>query len=160
MAARTDVTHLTAREQEALSAFVRRLREHFDGQVLSVLLFGSRARNEAQPDSDVDVAVILDRADAETRKAIRHLAVETWLEYGFYLSTRVWSRAKRRWKPFRNCYLSTRVWSRGDIIPSKPSPSYLSTRVWSREHWRRLEAMRTGLYRNLRRDGIELLTLP
>lgn len=118
MTTRTNIGHLTALEQEALRAFVRRLREHFDGRVLSVLLFGSRARNEAQPDSDVDVAVIVDQEDAAMRKAIRYLAVEIWLEYGLYLSTRVWSRT----------------------------------------HWQRLEILQTGLYRNLRREGIELLS--
>jgi len=116
--ARTDIAHLTAQERQALRAFVRELQRQFDGRVLSVLLFGSYARGEAQPDSDVDVAVIVDRDDLETRKAIRYLAVETWLEYGLYLSTRVWSQAR----------------------------------------WRRLEVLQTGLYRNLRREGIELLS--
>jgi len=120
MSERKDIAHLTAQEQGAIYAFVHRLREHLDGRVLSVLLFGSRVRNEARPDSDVDVAVIVDRGDPATRKAIRYLAVEIWLEYGLYLSTR----------------------------------------VWSRDHWHRLEALQTGLYRNLRREGIELLSLP
>jgi len=30
------------------------------------------------------------------QRTIRHLAVEIWLEYGIYLSTRVWSEAHRR----------------------------------------------------------------
>ena len=92
------------------------VRQQFDGQVVSVLLFGSRARGEAQPDSDMDVVVLMSEASPETRKAIRYLAVEVWLEYGIYISTRVWSLA----------------------------------------HWQKLEDMQTLLYRNIRRDGIDL----
>ena len=34
---------------------------------------------------------------------------------------------------------------------------YLSTRVWSRAHYRKLEKLQTLLYRNIQRDGIDLL---
>jgi len=34
---------------------------------------------------------------------------------------------------------------------------YLSTRVWSQAHWQRLQTLQTGLYRNLQREGRELL---
>jgi hypothetical protein len=76
-----------------MQAFVYRLQRRFDGRVLSVILFGSRARGDALPDSDVDLAVIVDRDDPELTRTIRDMAVETWLEYGLYLSTRVWSQA-------------------------------------------------------------------
>lgn len=92
MIAQTEVVHLTTRDRQAINSFVAKLYSRFDGQVLSVFLFGSRARGDAQSDSDVDMAVIVARDDPETRKAIRHLAVEVWLEYGLYLSTRVWSQ--------------------------------------------------------------------
>ena len=114
---RTDLGGLTPQETGALEAFVRRVQRGADGRVLSVILFGSRARGDAQPDSDIDLVVIVDRDDLETNKAIRHLAVETWLEWGLYLSTRVWSQA----------------------------------------HWQRLQALQTRLYRNLLREGKELL---
>ncbi|MFQ5596282.1 MAG: nucleotidyltransferase domain-containing protein, partial [Anaerolineae bacterium] len=60
------------------------------------LLFGSRARGEAKPDSDMDVLLVMSRADPEVRKEIRYLAVELWLEHDIYLSTRVWSQAHWR----------------------------------------------------------------
>lgn len=114
---RADLEGLTPQEAGALEDFVRRVQRGVNGHVLSVILFGSRARGDAQPDSDMDLVVIVDRDDLETTKAIRHLAVETWLEWGLYLSTRVWSQA----------------------------------------HWQRLQALQTGLYRNLLREGKELL---
>ena len=90
------LAHLTDWERQALSAFVDRLRQRFDGLILSAVLFGSRARNEAGADSDIDVLVVIDREDHQVRKEIRYLAAEVWLEYGLFLSTRVWSRSHWR----------------------------------------------------------------
>jgi predicted nucleotidyltransferase len=85
--------HLTEREQKAASEFAAKVAQQFDGQVVSVMLFGSRARGEAKPDSDMDVAVVLTDVGLDERRAVRYLAVEVWLKYGIYLSTRVWSQA-------------------------------------------------------------------
>jgi uncharacterized protein len=112
------LAHLTDQERQALTAFVKRIRQRFDGLILSAVLFGSRARGEASADSDVDVLVVIDKEDYRVRKEIRYLAAEVWLEYGFFLSTRVWSRS----------------------------------------HWRKLQERQTFLYRNIQRDGIDLLT--
>lgn len=84
-------SQLTNREQEAIQAFVKRLEAKFGDQMLSIRLFGSRARGEAQPDSDMDIAVIVDHVGPELRKSIRFMAVDVWLQYGIYISTRVWS---------------------------------------------------------------------
>lgn len=86
------VQHLTDEERQVAMEFVERVRQQFDGQLVSIVLFGSRARGEAKPDSDMDVLVVMSSADPEVRKRIRYLAVEVWLEYGVYLSTRVWSQ--------------------------------------------------------------------
>ena len=112
------LAHLTDRERQALAPFVDRIRQRFDGLILSAVLFGSRARGEASIDSDVDVLVVIDNEDYRVRKEIRYLAAEVWLEYGLFLSTRVWSRAD----------------------------------------WRKLQEMQTLLYRNIQRDGIDLLS--
>jgi len=112
-------TSLTDEERQALIEFVEKLLQRFDGRLLSAILFGSRARGEAGPDSDMDVLVVVDSDDLQVRKEIRHLAVEVWLEHGIYLSTRVWSRA----------------------------------------HLRELEGLQTMLFRNIERDGIDLLQL-
>jgi predicted nucleotidyltransferase len=84
---------LTDKERQIALAFVDKLQRQFDGRLISAILFGSRARGDAEPDSDMDMLVVVSEADPETRKAIDHLAVEVWLEYGIYLSTLVWGRA-------------------------------------------------------------------
>ncbi len=82
---------LTASEQEVAKDFVERVLQRFNGQLISAVLFGSRARGQAVSGVDMDVAVVLNRVDTGSRREIRHMAVEVWLEYGIYLSTRVWS---------------------------------------------------------------------
>ncbi|MDY7075809.1 MAG: nucleotidyltransferase domain-containing protein [Chloroflexota bacterium] len=84
---------LTNKERQVVMEFVEKVRQRFDGQLVAAVLFGSRARGEAELDSDMDVLVVMSNADPEIRKEIRHLAVEVWLEHDIYLSTRVWSRA-------------------------------------------------------------------
>lgn len=93
---RPGLDHLTERERETLLEFLEQLRDHLDGTVQEVVLFGSRARGEAQPESDMDVLVVLSEADLATSKLVRHLAVEVWLRHGIYVSTRVWSQAHWR----------------------------------------------------------------
>ena len=69
-----------ATEQRAVSEFAERLRERFGDEVVSIRMYGSRARGDANPDSDIDLAVVVSDANPERRRAVRHLAVEVWLE--------------------------------------------------------------------------------
>lgn len=87
---------LTVQERQLAAAFVDKLQQRFKGQLVSVILFGSRARGDAEADSDMDVLVVVTEASPEICREIRYLAVEVWLEYGIYLSTRIWSQAHWR----------------------------------------------------------------
>jgi len=93
------LAHLADKERRALIDFLVKLYQRFDGRIQFVTLFGSRARGDAEPDSDMDVLVVLDSEDPQARREIRYLAAEVWLEHGLYLSTRVWSLA--HWQKLR-----------------------------------------------------------
>jgi predicted nucleotidyltransferase len=86
------LSQLKNKDRHVAMAFVDKIQQRFDGQLVSVLLFGSRARGEAEPDSDMDLLVVMAIADPEVRKAIHHLAAEVWLENGIFLSTLIWSQ--------------------------------------------------------------------
>jgi predicted nucleotidyltransferase len=51
--------HLPRRVKAALDDFQRRLLELFPGEISQLILYGSYARGEATPDSDVDVMVVV-----------------------------------------------------------------------------------------------------
>jgi predicted nucleotidyltransferase len=93
---KANLEHLTPIEQQAILEFVHLLREQFNGRVHSVLLFGSRARGEGSPDSDLDVLVVVDSDDWRVHKQIRYLAADICLKYDVHLSSRVWSTSHHR----------------------------------------------------------------
>ncbi len=58
-----------------------------------VLLFGSRARNEAKADSDWDILILTPYpVDLKTEQQFRHKLFELELEYGLAISTFVYSK--------------------------------------------------------------------
>jgi predicted nucleotidyltransferase len=62
----------------------RRFGDRFDG----LYLFGSRARGDADPDSDVDIAVVLDQAMPQPFDLTREILEDTYdllLETGYYI---------------------------------------------------------------------------
>lgn len=67
----------------AIAAFIERLTPHF--ALREAILFGSRARGDARPDSDADVAVVL-RGERgpfmQTKLAMADIAFDTMLDSG------------------------------------------------------------------------------
>jgi predicted nucleotidyltransferase len=86
------LANLSDTEQKALRAYVNTLGGWFGPRLVEVLLFGSKARNEAHEGSDVDVAVILHEPSAEDLSEVRGLAFDIWLAYGVFLSVRAMSQ--------------------------------------------------------------------
>ena len=54
--------------QRAIDTMVRRIVEQFDPE--RIILFGSRARGDARPDSDVDLLVVMPVEGSRREKAI------------------------------------------------------------------------------------------
>ncbi len=85
---------LTARERRALDTFVQRLHTRFGDRVFSITLFGSKARGDSGPDSDVDVLVRLIDDDPRLQSEVRRLAARVSLEYDLLLSVRAVGRSQ------------------------------------------------------------------
>jgi predicted nucleotidyltransferase len=77
----------------ALAQFAGELRRRFGKAVLEVRLFGSFARAEANEDSDVDVAVVLERVDWATKCEVIDLATDVGLPLELRISPTVFDRA-------------------------------------------------------------------
>ena len=67
----------TRTDDPVLVRFRRALSEVYGSNIERVVLFGSRARGDARPDSDYDVAVFLNKLDAFNDEATRLAAIET-----------------------------------------------------------------------------------
>lgn len=80
---------LSPNEERAIQVFVKRLLAEFGQGVTDVRLFGSRARGEAGPDSDVDILVLVKHPDYALKHAILWMAAEVSLAYDTLLSPRV-----------------------------------------------------------------------
>jgi predicted nucleotidyltransferase len=78
--------------------FSNRLREKVPG-LLRVILFGSRARGDARDGSDYDFAVVLEKKDAKSVKAVRGAEVDFLNKYdalssSVIFNTSEWERHK------------------------------------------------------------------
>jgi len=80
-------------ERNALALFSDRLRAELSDPELEVRLFGSKARGDDRPDSDVDVLVIESSGDWRVSDTVYRLSTEVLLETGVSLSVKVVSRA-------------------------------------------------------------------
>jgi predicted nucleotidyltransferase len=77
-----------------LVEYKRRLTEHLGERVVGMQLFGSYARGEAGPESDVDVAVILDRIEGHADRVLpMELAGDLLVEHGMVILPIVLSAA-------------------------------------------------------------------
>jgi len=80
---------LTEQEQNAVERFAATLRERWRGEIVEIHLFGSKARGDAGPESDVDLLVVTERNDWKLKDEIGRVATKILLTEGIYLSIKV-----------------------------------------------------------------------
>lgn len=74
-------------EDPIIRDFVASLREQMGPRLRRVFLFGSRARGDAQEDSDYDMLVIVDRRTPELRNRILEIETQLMDRYGALVAT-------------------------------------------------------------------------
>ena len=81
--------------RSALAEFVKRLRGQLSTSIVDLRLFGSEARGDATPESDIDVLVVVQPDDERARldDRIIDIAFDVNLAFGVYISPRVVTRA-------------------------------------------------------------------
>ncbi len=83
---------LDTKEKSTLKQFKAGLEQTLGGQLIELKLFGSKARGDDQPDSDIDVLVIVASDDWHIRDKVYDVATDILLQMDVCISPKVISK--------------------------------------------------------------------
>src|SRR5438445_12571848 len=97
--------NLTRSDEEWLSRYREVLKERFPGLVQEIILFGSKARGTARPDSDIDLVVVIRDGDHVLKRNValagHDLAIDAEVSPSFIIFTIAeWNRLASTMAPF------------------------------------------------------------
>lgn len=73
-------------ERKAINAFSRRLKKMLGKQLVSILLFGSKARGNVHEDSDTDIFILVKNKKNNVNDKIAQVTADVLDDYGILLS--------------------------------------------------------------------------
>lgn len=79
-------------EQPIIEEFKRRVEARFPGELVRLVIFGSKVRREATSESDVDLLAVIQSDNWRLGDEIRSVGYALELEHGIVLSIQVISR--------------------------------------------------------------------
>ncbi|MCL6559793.1 MAG: nucleotidyltransferase domain-containing protein [Firmicutes bacterium] len=83
--------NLSKVEKEVLRQFVAYLNDIYPKQIRSVILYGSKARGDARPDSDIDILLLVNDRHKIDRDKIYDFIVDADLEHGIDISLNIYN---------------------------------------------------------------------
>ena len=92
----SELSHLQPHERQAVSEYLKRIEQRFPGQIISLTLFGSKARGDDDDESDIDLLALVDGDEDSLRTELWRIASNIGLEYDLVISVRVFFGAVGR----------------------------------------------------------------
>ena len=89
----------------------------------AIILFGSKARGDSGPESDIDLMIILGDAALPQQEPLHALTFDVLLESGIYLSTQVMSADLFRQLPIRRPLFYANLIRDGILLYARPDAS-------------------------------------
>lgn len=89
------IDKLTPKENRAIRDFMQSLLKNLGGQVLGMTLFGSNARGDGAPDSDIDILILTQEEGRNVRHEINSVSADIGLDYDVLINAIVIS--SERW---------------------------------------------------------------
>ncbi len=117
---------LTPRDAAAVKDYITRIRKSFPHRILAVALFGSKARGDADAESDIDLLVLVDVEDRALRSALWRIASRVSLKHNVVISVLVFDRA--HWAEMRHIRMPLYRAVVADGVPLTPSDPTLAIR--------------------------------
>lgn len=81
--------YLAPREWRAVKKLLSQLQAAYGKQIRQAMLFGSKARGDANPDSDIDILVLVDKETWALKDEISGMAADINLEADLLMDVRV-----------------------------------------------------------------------
>jgi predicted nucleotidyltransferase len=86
--------HLKHNEKEAIMAVAALFSEALGDNLDKLYLFGSKARGDFHADSDIDLLVIVNQLDSDSRWLVRATAADCSLQYDVLFNTHLYDKAR------------------------------------------------------------------
>ncbi len=105
---------LNNKEEEVIKRFKGEVKKALGDRLDCVVLFGSRARGEAEPDSDFDFVVTVSTLKKEGRNRVREIASDLSLEYDTVIT--VLLSPSKDFREDRYFYLYENIQKEGQVV--------------------------------------------
>jgi uncharacterized protein (UPF0332 family) len=93
-----NLSHLKPADRRAAEAFVDIMRRELEGSLLMLALFGSKARGDDQPDSDIDFLLVTEGDPRDLERRLTNVTAAIDIEHSVLINTLVFSA--ERWADF------------------------------------------------------------
>ena len=93
-----DLSRLKPTDRRAAEAFIDIMRRELEGSLLMLALFGSKARGDDQPDSDIDFLLVTEGDSRDLERRLTNVTAAIDIEHNVLINTLVFSAD--RWADF------------------------------------------------------------